>query len=151
MPADNNKKILREQFDKHLNEIVEEGNWIDAIFVLDLTNGFISHSTSTKDGDYPDLVETLKVGGNGADISRVISNRTKQGVDNFGQKCGRGTLDSMIFRFSNGILNMYIHTPKTISFAIGFVNASNEGLGGMLPYCEEFIIEIKEFLDKLYG
>jgi len=149
MPVD--KKVLREKFEERLNEIVEDDNWIDAVFVLDLPNGFISHGSSTKEGAYPDLVEKLKVGGSGANIAKIISVKTKKELEIFGQKCDRGTLDSMIFKFANGILNLYIHTPKTISFAIVFVNASNEGLGSMLTYCEDYIVEVREFLDKLYG
>ena len=151
MQSVDNKTAVREQFQVHLNATVEEDNWIDATFVLDLTSSFVTHSSLTKEGEHPDLVETLKKGGSAADIARVISGKTEKGLGAFGQKCGRGTFDSMIFRFSKGILNMYIHTPKTISFAIGFVNASSDGLGGMLPYCEEYAVEIREFLDKLYG
>jgi len=149
MPID--KKVLRSQFEERLNEIVEEDNWIDAVFVLDLPNGFISHGSSTKEGAYPDLVEKLKVGGSGANIAKIISVRTKKELEIFGQKCDRGTLDSIIFKFANGILNMYIHTPKTIPFAIGFVSADSGGLGAMLAYCEDYVAEIRELLDKLYG
>jgi len=145
------KKVLREQFEGRLNEIVEDDNWTDAVFVLDLSNGFISHASSTKDGAHPKLVEMLKTGGTGANIAKVISVKTQKEMESFGQKSERGSLNSIIFKFENGILNMYFHTPKTISFAIGFVNASNEGLGGMLAYCEEYAVEIREFLDKLYG
>jgi len=150
------------QIEDFLNRIVEAKNGIDAIFVSELSMGFLLECSQTQNGREPELTKTLRgPDGNGGEAfahTGVFQSLQRQ-MDAFGQATGYGNLELSILQFGEigddykGILVLYVYRLSDMLIAIGFLNTRTEGdnLAVTVLRARQHIKPILELVKQKYG
>ncbi|RKZ70264.1 MAG: hypothetical protein DRR19_33480 [Candidatus Parabeggiatoa sp. nov. 1] len=149
---------VQNQLTNLLNQLVENKDGIDAVFVVELGNNFLLGASSTKEGRVPELVDKLGgkggagAGGKGVTYMSVLQSLKRQ-MDKFGEEAEISDLQYAILQFGKGTVFAYIYHSKNTPLAICFVNKKHEGdaLGNMVYFCEENIEEVRTLVKQAFN
>jgi|694.fasta_scaffold74388_3 hypothetical protein len=160
-----NLKVLnmpKINIDQLLNQIVEEQEGLEAIVLINLTNGLAQYHNSdlrlNNERLFNDLFQTNR------GISKALANFASlqsipKALNTFGQETNKGQLDYAMFLLKNedkkninsgGLIVVYFTIFEGVAFAICYIATKEAFLASILLSCEESINQIRDGLKEKY-